>query len=214
MGRLVDIELQDMADQLGLGLRRLMAGIQTGRYSEQVTDEDIVYGEKGDPLFFRIDQARAYKICGSDLPDVSKDMSTVEKMSQSETTANDRANEPGGRSPSPASSPGTSTDAEKRHNAGDKDRKQEGGSALQAIGWMAFLFGGAYALSQVNTGLTEGERGRIYREGYTGYFQGMNANPYRLDSEAAEVYKRGWADAREESARRIAEDMQTAPLPN
>lgn len=214
MSRLVDVELRDMAEGMGMSLHRLMTGVKNGRLSDRVAEHDLVRGDKGDPLFFRIEEERAYAIFGADTPRVVKDMSTIERMSQSETTANDRANESGGRPPSPASSPGTSTDAEKRHNAGDKNRKQEGGNALQAIGWMAFLFGGAYALSQVNTGLTEGERERIYREGYTGYFQGMNANPYRLDSEAAEVYKRGWADAREESARRIAEDMQTAPRPN
>jgi hypothetical protein len=80
--------MQDMADQLGVSLRDLMAGIMTGRFSEHVTEDDIVHGDKGDPLFFRLDQNRAFGICGSDLPEVEKDMSTVEEMSRGGSVRN------------------------------------------------------------------------------------------------------------------------------
>lgn len=98
----VDLRLEDTADQLDLSVGELMRGIRTGRF-ERVTQDDIVYGDKGDPLFFRVDTFRAMAICGSDFDDVTTDMGTVEEMSQSgggETRQNSGSDPTGGAPPS------------------------------------------------------------------------------------------------------------------
>jgi hypothetical protein len=204
MPRKVDIEMQDMAGQLGVSLRDLMAGIMTGRFSEQVTEDDIVHGDKGDPLFFRLDQNRALAICGSDLPEVEKDMSTVEEMSRGGSVRNvqtDSTQEsgqvPAGKSGGPPQKTG-SPPAETGEDSGTEEAGDEGGLA----GFFGtVLLGGvgvavvASAFSQ-NGSLTQDEREKIFHQGVNARAEGRPGNPY-LDqhAEAAEVYRRGWWDA-------------------
>jgi len=211
--RKVDIEMQDMADQLGGSLRDLMAGIMTGRFSEHVTEDDIVHGDKGDPLFFRLDQNRAFGICGSDLPDVEKDMSTVERMSQGGSvrnfqtdTAQDSGQVPAGKSGGPPQKTG-SPPAETGEDSGTEEAGGEGGLA----GFFGtVLLGGvgvavvASAFSQ-NEGLTQDEREEIFHQGVNARAEGRPGNPY-LDRhpEAAEVYRQGWWDAHDFIERQAA----------
>jgi hypothetical protein len=71
-----------MASGMNVSLRDLMTGVLNGRY-DRVTEDDLVHGDKGDPLFFRLDPDRAYSLFGEDLREVEQDMSTVENMSTS-----------------------------------------------------------------------------------------------------------------------------------
>jgi len=205
--RKVDIEMQDMADQLGVSLRDLMAGIMTGRFSEHVTEDDIVHGDKGDPLFFRLDQNRAFGICGSDLPEVEKDMSTVERMSQGGSvrnvqtdTAQDSGQVPAGKSGAPPQKTG-SPPAETGETSETEEAGDGGGTLAGFFGTV--ILGGvgiaavASAFSQ-NGGLTQEEREKIFHQGVNARAEGRPGNPY-LDqhAEAAEVYRRGWWDAHE-----------------
>jgi hypothetical protein len=205
MPRKVDIEMQDMASQLGVSLRDLMAGIMTGRFSEHVTEDDIVHGDKGDPLFFRLDQNRAFGICGSDLPEVEKDMSTVERMSQGgsvrnvqtdtaqdsgQVPAEKSGSQPAQKTGSPPAETGETSEAEE---AGD------GGGLAEFFGTV--ILGGvgvavvASAFSQ-NEGLTQEEREKIFHQGVNARAEGRPGNPYSdRHPEAAEVYRRGWWDA-------------------
>ena len=205
--RKVDIEMQDMADQLGVSLRDLMAGIMTGRFSEHVTEDDIVHGDKGDPLFFRLDQNRAFGICGADLPEVEKDMSTVERMSQGGSarkvqtdSTGDSGQVPAGKSGAPPQKTG-SPPAETGETSETEEAGDGGGTLAGFFGTV--ILGGvgiaavASAFSQ-NGGLTQEEREEIFHQGVNARAEGRPGNPY-LDqhAEAAEVYRRGWWDAHE-----------------
>ena len=202
--RKVDIEMQDMANQLGMSLRDLMAGVMTGRLSEHVTEDDIVHGDKGDPLFFRLDQNRAFRICGSDLPEVEKDMSTVERMSQGGSvrnvqtdTAQDSGQVPAGKSGAPPQKTGsppaeTSEDSETEEVSG-------GGGLAEFFGTVILGGVGVAAVAAAfsnDGGLTQDERERIFQQGVNARAEGRPGNPY-LDRhpEAAEVYRQGWWDA-------------------
>lgn len=204
--RKVDIEMQDMADQLGVSLRDLMAGIMTGRFSEHVTEDDIVHGDKGDPLFFRLDQNRAFSICGSDLPDVEKDMSTVEKMSSRggsvRNVRTDREEDsgqvPAEKSGSPPAQKASPPPAETNEGS---DAEETGGGGGLAGFFGTVILGGvgiaavASALSQ-NGGLTQEEREKIFHQGVDARAKGLGGNPYQ-HPEAAELYRRGWWEAHE-----------------
>jgi hypothetical protein len=150
----VDIELADMADQIGVSLRRLMAGLRNGQFSEHVTEDDLIYGDKGDPLFFRIGQTRALGICGTDLPSVRKDMSTIEKMGPS-TGGADQSEQPEdsglptGRSNSPApidapdgQAPATETAPAGVEEPVERRRNRELTQAERFVGSWAMLFTG------------------------------------------------------------------------
>ena len=204
----VDIELADMADQLGVTLRRLMAGLQTGRFSEHITEDDLVYSDKGDPLFFRIERSRGYAICGEDLPDVEKDMSTVERMSTSAETEE-----------------GTT---EERGVSAKKGGWPVGvGTVVGAVALIKTAFlGGVALLGRLLGGLGRlfekwpsserpsrrelpGRRlGAIYQEGWNARLEGNRSNPYLDDPLASKAYRQGWWDADEEMKRLLASHFE------
>jgi hypothetical protein len=204
--RKVDIEMQDMANQLGVSLRDLMAGIMTGRFSEHVTEDDIVHGDKGDPLFFRLDQNRAFGICGSDLPEVEKDMSTVERMSQGGSVRNVQTDSTGDSGQVPAeksSSPPQKTGAPPAETGEAPETEEVGDRGGLAGFFGTVILGGvgvavvASAFSQ-NEGLTQDEREKIFHQGVNARAEGRPGNPYSdQHPEAAEVYRQGWWDAHE-----------------
>jgi|APHM01.1.fsa_nt_gi hypothetical protein len=206
--REVDIELADMANQLGVTLRRLMVGLQTGRFSEHVTEDDLVYSDKGDPLFFRVERSRGYAICGQDLPDVEKDMSTVERMS-------------------------TSTEAKEGTKAGRGASVEQSGWPVyfgKVAGAVAFIktafFGGVDLLRRLFGGLERLLEGRppseqqsrrelpgrrldaIYQEGWNARLEGNRSNPYLDDLQASNAYRQGWWDADEEMKRLLVSHFE------
>jgi len=107
----VDIELADMAREFGVSIRKLMAGIMNGTY-DRIGDEDLVRGDKGDPLFFRIGRMRAYSLFGDDLDRVEKDLSTVEEMSTSDTESRENTTDVGGPVSVPSSGGEVATSSE------------------------------------------------------------------------------------------------------
>jgi hypothetical protein len=202
--RKVDIEMQDMADQLGMSLRDLMAGVMTGRLSEHVTEDDIVHGDKGDPLFFRLDQNRAFRICGSDLPEVEKDMSTVERMSQGGSvrnvqtdTAQDSGQVPAEKSGSPPQKTG-SPPAETGETS-ETEEADDGGGFAEFLGTVILGGVGIAAVASAfsnDGGLTQEEREKIFHQGVDARVKGLGGNPYQ-HPEAAELYRKGWWEAHE-----------------
>lgn len=191
----VDIELQDMATGMGMSLRRLMAGVLNGRCSEHVTEDDLVRGDKGDPLFFRIDQSRAYSIFGTRLNEVSKDMGTVEEMSTSE----DETSKEASFSVDPETVATTP-----RENEGEDTSTGFSAGQVAAIAGGVGLFVWALSSSsqgrERNRGLSGLQRQQIRQDGYRGYFEGVRYNPYRPETEAGRLYQEGWDEAR----RRVA----------
>ncbi len=202
----VDIELADMADQLGVTLRRLMAGLRAGRFAEHVTEDDLVYSDKGDPLFFRIERSRGYAICGEDLPDVEQDMSTVERMSTFAETEE-----------------GTTEERGVSATAGWPDI----GTVAGAVALIkTALRGGVALLGRLFSGLGRllekwpsserpsrrelpGRRlGAIYQEGWNARLEGNRSNPYLDDPPARNAYRQGWWDADEEMKRLLASHFE------
>lgn len=127
---MVDLTLEDTADQLGVSVGELMRGLETGRFSEYVTKDDIVKSDKGDPQFFRVRDLRAMSICGPDYEDVATDMSTVEEMPEmgkEETRKN--------RDPEVHTTLATtSTDAPDTTSTDVPDTTSTGESAVQSTG--------------------------------------------------------------------------------
>lgn len=210
MGRSVDIELADMAGELGMSTRRLMAGVMNGRH-EQIGTDDLVHGDKGDPLFFRLDRGRAYSLFGENLDRVESDMSTIEQMSTSsgdelptetETPTVHRENE----GPSPTAT--SASEASKTANVPQaRSRSQEGPSqkksALQEVGEAALMVGGIYAAGSFlvslfsggqsqDAGLSGRQKRDLLDEGYRGYYQGVEYNPYDPNTEKGRLYQKGW----------------------
>ncbi len=204
----VDIELADMADQLGVTLRWLMAGLQTGRFSEHVTEDDLVYSDKGDPLFFRVERSRGYAICGKDLPDVEKDMSTVERMSTSAETEEGTTEERGVSAQTGGWPVGI-------------------GAVAGAVALIKTAFlGGVALLGRLFDGLgrllekwpsserpsrrelPERRLDAIYQEGWNARLEGNRSNPYLDDPPASNAYRQGWWDADGEMKRLLASHFE------
>jgi len=91
------MELADMASEFGVSTRKLMAGIMNGTY-DRIGEEDLVRGDKGDPLFFRIGRMRAFSIFGENLDRVEKNMSSIEEMDSMGTTSRKNTPDSGGPS--------------------------------------------------------------------------------------------------------------------
>jgi len=204
----VDIELADMANQLGVTLRRLMAGLQTGRFAEHVTEDDLVYSDKGDPLFFRIERSRGYAICGGDLPDVEKDMSTVERMS---TDAETKEGMREGRGMSAKTSGWPVDFGEIAGAVAFIKTAFFGGVALfrRLLRGIGGLFGGRRSSEQQSRRELPGRRlDAIYQEGWNARLEGNRSNPYLSDPQASNAYRQGWWDADEEMKRLLASHFE------
>jgi hypothetical protein len=268
IGSSVDVELADMAKEFGVSTRKLMAGVMNDAY-DQIGSDDLVHGDKGDPLFFRVDRGRAYALFGDDLDRVEQDMSTVENMSTSRggeaaptvrgnegsraptatsvSAASKTANAPVGRSrpevrePSTTDSDVTTTtgkDARKNGASPAKtDRGPQGGavqtgqketgvqkrenapaktgqetSTVAEVGKTALAVAGVYAGATALISLLSGGQGQnqqarglsgrqkqdIFDQGYYGYYQGVEYNPYDPNTEAGRLYQEGWRQAQEE----------------
>jgi hypothetical protein len=211
-GPSVDIELSDMASGMNVSLRDLMTGVLNGRY-DRVTEDDLVHGDKGDPLFFRLDPDRAYSLFGEDLREVEQDMSTVENMSTSggeEADPTVRSNEgsrpPTATSASAASKKANAPVARSRVNGREPSK---GKSTVQEVGETVLAVGGIYAAGAVllslfsggragNATLSGQQRRTLLDEGYRGYYEGVQYNPYDPNTEAGRLYQRGWRQAQEE----------------
>ncbi len=206
--RKVDIELADMADQLGVSTRRLMVGVHTGRFSEYVTEGDLVHGDKGDPLFFRIDQNRAFGICGSDLPDVAKDMSVVENMSRSdEVQPVEESRENTELAVHTGSALGSTRESSPTTLRESSQEPQSSSNAFaKAVMAGLFIAGGAAlvaTLLEEDSGLSGSQLRDIYKQGVNARIDGSNVNPYADNPEARDEFRRGWWAADEEIRERL-----------
>lgn len=220
----VDIELQDMAEGLGTDLRRLMAGVLNGRFS-RVEESDLVRGDKGDPLFFRVEESRAYSIFGSELDRVEKDMSTVERMSRGALPnrrmnesddgqeATQSASESLDRAPAPQPSDDTQQEEPPQESTSEKKGQESQGWSWGQVLFTTFL-GGMVAYSfgqqterstQQRNRLEQQEWERAYQEGYTNFQRGFMGNPYQPGTVAAQAYQRGQDEARRAAARQKLE---------
>lgn len=216
--RRFEYELQDVASAMDVSLRRLMAGVMSGEFSESgVTTDDMVRNEIGEPLFFRLQESRAYSIFGAGAEEKSKDMSTIERMSSTDERENTpgsggllsvpssggEVSTKGSRPPTAISASGASKTANPPRGFKTQGREpsQESGT-LREVGnaalTVAGIYAGAAALIGIisNAGPSDAQLEGAYREGYRGYFNGMRYNPYNPDGEVGKAYQRGWDQAR------------------
>jgi len=212
MGPSVDVELADMATGLGVSTRKLMARVLNGGY-DQIGENDLIRGNKGDPLFFRIDRRRAYSIFGDRIDEYEKDLSTVEEMS---TGAESREN-----APEVATRHETQTrGAVATKNAGDSPgRKVDNrrASTAKKMGQAALVLGGALALSWILSGgqdqrpaLSDQQRQELFDQGYNGFYQGVEYNPYDPETEAGALYEQGWKEGRRQAIKNPMIDARLA----
>lgn len=213
-----DLTLADTADQLGVSVGELMRGVETGRFSEYVTKDDVVKSGKGDPQFFRVSDLQAMSICGADYQEVTTDMTTVEQMPEM-GEIEDRKNgdtpvlkltSPSGQSTkSPAT---TSTDSQSTTPERPKgDQRSRGSGGLFDFFLYGAAIGGVAALASVlfgedDSGWTERELRFVYTQGWNARSRGEGGNPYLASPKAAETYRQGWWDADEKIPHQIERD--------
>jgi hypothetical protein len=113
--------------------------------------------------------------------------------------------------------------AQKRENAEVPAKSQET-STLADVGKTALAVAGVYAgatalvsllsggqdQNQQARGLSERQKQDIFDQGYYGYYQGMEYNPYDPATEEGRLYEQGWREGRRQAIKNPAVDTRLA----